>query len=176
MTTYTDTNKVQYSIRCNADNSYASFNSTTIITGGFSKCFPACDNFSACAGFTFVGSDGGMCYLKSNLPDDGYSTTAGGNYVTVALVDRNAQVVPPTDALPTESPNSSTNSKAVPIGVVVGGVVGGILILIVLALVIFFYMRRRRRRREEVDSATQRPKSSPFAALGGKYRQCPCMI
>lgn len=155
MTTYIDPNKVQYSIRCNVDNSYDSFNSTTVSTGGFGKCFPACDSFAACAGFTFVGSDSGTCYLKSNLPEDGYSSTAGSNYVTVALLNRDAQVVPPADALPTNSSNPSKDSKGAPIGAIVGGVIGGLAFLVLFALLVFFCLRRRRRRREEIKSATQ---------------------
>jgi hypothetical protein len=186
MTTYIDPNKVQYSIRCNADNSYDSFNSTIVTTGGFGKCFPACDNFAACAGFTFVGIDSGTCYLKSNLPADGYSSTAGSNYVTVALLNRDAQVDPPADALPTNSSGSSKGHKAAPIGAIVGGVIGGLALLILLALLIFFCMRRRRRRREEIKSATQsfpqsqyepQPKSdSPFAALEGELSQPVSMV
>ena len=162
MTTYIDPNKVQYSIRCNADNSYDSFNSTTVSTGGFGKCFPACDNFAACAGFTFVGLDSGTCYLKANLPEDGYSSTAGSNYVTVALLNRDAQVDPPADALPTDSSDSSKGSKGAPIGAIVGGVIGGLALLVLLALLIFFCLRRRRRRREEIKSATQSFPQVPF--------------
>ncbi|CAD0090615.1 unnamed protein product, partial [Aureobasidium vineae] len=180
MTTYIDPNKVQYSIRCNADNSYDSFNSTTVSTGGFGKCFSACDNFAACAGFTFVGTDSGICYLKSNLPADGYSSTAGSNYVTVALLDRNAQVVPPADALPTNLSDPSRGFKGIHIGAIVGGVVGGLALLILLALLVFFCLRSRRRKREERRDATQslprgpmepHPKGdSLFAALGGFYQ------
>ncbi|KAI4727677.1 hypothetical protein E4T49_04497 [Aureobasidium sp. EXF-10728] len=180
MTTYVDPNKVQYSIRCNVDNSYNSFNSTAVSTGGFGKCFSACDNFAACAGFTFVGTDSGTCYLKSNLPADGYSSTAGSNYVTVALLNRNAQVVPPADALPTNSSDPSRGSKGIPIGAIVGGVIGGLALLILLALLVFFCLRSRRRKREERREATQslprgpmepHPKGeSLFAALGGFYQ------
>ncbi|KAI4798401.1 hypothetical protein E4T44_11974 [Aureobasidium sp. EXF-8845] len=176
MTTYIDSNKVQYAIRCNADNSYASFNSTSVSIGGFGKCFPACDKFTACAGFTFVGTDSGTCYLKSSLPEDGYSSTAESSYVTVALLNRDTQVDPPADALPTNSSNSSKGAKGAPIGAIIGGVIGGLALIILLALLIFFCMRRRRRRREEIKSATQsfpqspsepQPKAdSPFAALG----------
>ncbi|KAH0290621.1 hypothetical protein KCU62_g3361, partial [Aureobasidium sp. EXF-3399] len=162
MTTYIDPNRVKYSIRCNADNTYDSFNSTTVSTGGFGECFSACDDFAACAGFTFVGTDSGTCYLKSNLPEDGYSTTAGSNYVTVALLNRDAQVDPPADALPTNSPGSSKDSRGAPIGAIVGGVVGGLALLILLALLIIFCLCRRRRRREEIKSATQ---SFPQAPL-----------
>jgi len=162
MTTYIDPNRVKYSIRCNADNSYDSFNSTTVSAGGFGKCFPACDNFAACAGFTFVGTDSGICYLKSNLPEDGYSTTAGSNYVTVALLNRDAQVDPPADALPTNSPGSSKDSRGAPIGAIVGGVIGGLALLILLALLIIFCLRRRRRRREEIKSATQSFPQTPL--------------
>ncbi|KAH0377561.1 hypothetical protein KCU92_g9168, partial [Aureobasidium melanogenum] len=180
MTTYVDPNKVQYSIRCNADNSYDSFNSTSVSTGGFGKCFPACDNLAACAGFTFVGSDSGTCYLKSDLPEDGYSSTAGSNYVTVALLNRDDQVDPPADAPPTNSSGPPPGSKGTPVGAIVGGAIGGLILLVLLALLVFYCLRRRRRiRSEEIRSATQRfppgpmeprPKSdSLFAALGGFY-------
>ncbi|KAG9941557.1 subtilisin-like protein, partial [Aureobasidium melanogenum] len=179
MTTYVDSNKVQYLIRCNADNSFDSFNSTSVSSGGFGKCFPACDNLAACAGFTFVGSDSGVCYLKSNLPVNGYSSTAGSNYVTVALLNRDDQVDPPADALPTDYSGPSPGSKGTPIGAIVGGAIGG-LVLVLLALLVFICLRRRRRiKNEEIKSATQkfpassmesRPKSdSLFAALGGFY-------
>lgn len=186
MTTYVDSDKVQYSIRCNADNSYDSFNSTLVSTGGFGKCFPACDSFAACAGFTFVGSDSGTCYFKASLPEDGYSSTAGSNYVTVALLNRDDQVDPPADALPTNSSDPSPGSNGTPIGAIVGGAIGGLGILTLLALLVSFCLRRRRRiRNEEIRSATQsfpkgpmepRPKSdSLFAALGGKSGQNACM-
>ncbi|KAI5205775.1 hypothetical protein E4T39_02922 [Aureobasidium subglaciale] len=185
-TQYIDTNRVQYSIRCNADNSYASFNSSNITTGGFSKCFPACDDFTACAGFTFVGTDSGICYFKSNLPDNGYSSTAGGNYVTVALLDRDAQVGHPANALPTNSSDISSGSNGAPIGAIIGGVIGGLALILLLALLVFFCLRRRRRQKEEIKSATQRfpqgacvpqPKSdAPFAALGGRSKRNTYMI
>lgn len=116
--------------------------------------------------------------MKSDLPDDGYSSTAGSNYVTVALLDRNAQIVPPTDALPTSFSNSSTSSKSVPTGAIVGGVIGGLALLVLLALLIFCCLRRRRKKREEINAATQRmppdslqtdaKSNSPFSAHGGK--------
>ncbi|KAH0253482.1 hypothetical protein KCU91_g18460, partial [Aureobasidium melanogenum] len=180
MTTYVDSNKVQYSIRCNADNSYDSFNSTSVSTGGFGKCFPACDNLAACVGFTFVGSDSGICYLKSDLPEDSYSSTAGSNYVTVALLNRDDQIDPTADAIPTNSSGPPPVSKSTPIGAIIGGVVGGLVVLVLLALFVFICLRRRRRiKNEEIKSATQRFPTGPmephsksdslFAALGGFY-------
>ncbi|KAK6005998.1 hypothetical protein QM012_006408 [Aureobasidium pullulans] len=178
MTTYVDSNKVQYSIRCNTDNSYDSFNATSISTGGFGKCFPACDGLAACAGFTFVGSDSGTCYLKSNLSADGYSSTAGSNYVTVALLNRDDQVDPPANALPTNSSSPSPGSRRTPVGAIVGTAIGGLILLALLALLVFLCSRRRRRKREEIRSATQSFPLGPmeshsksdslFAALGGR--------
>jgi flagellar biosynthesis/type III secretory pathway M-ring protein FliF/YscJ len=101
--------------------------------------------------------------------------------VTVALLNRDAQVDPPADSLPTNPSDSSKGVKGAPIGAIIGAVIGGLALIILLALLIFFCMRRRRRRKEEVKSATQRfpqsplepqPKAdSPFAALGGKLRR-----
>lgn len=119
--------------------------------------------------------------MKSNLPVNGYSSTAGSNYVTVALLNRDDQVDPPADALPTDYSGPSPGSKGTPIGAIVGGAIGG-LVLVLLALLVFICLRRRRRiKNEEIKSATQkfpassmesRPKSdSLFAALGGKSGQ-----
>lgn len=101
--------------------------------------------------------------------------------MTVALLNRDAQVNPPADALPTDSSDSSRGAKGTPIGAIVGGVIGGLTLLILLALLIFFCMRRKCRRRQEIKSATQsfprspyesQPKAdSPFAALGGELSQ-----
>ncbi|RMY38205.1 hypothetical protein D0866_02759 [Hortaea werneckii] len=143
-TTFSDSSKIDYKIRCNSDNTYDSFNSITVGTGGYDQCFSACSISTQCAGFTFVGVDGGTCYLKQQMPSGNYIAKNGNNYITCAKVD-------PSAAKPSPSPSdaASGGAKKSNAGAVAGGVVGGIAFLALLLVLIAWIARRRRKKLEE---------------------------
>ncbi|KAI7551101.1 hypothetical protein KC331_g2765 [Hortaea werneckii] len=143
-TTFSDSSKIDYRIRCNSDNTYDSFNSITVGTGGYDQCFSACSISTQCAGFTFVGIDGGTCYLKQQMPSGNYIAKSGNNYVSCAKVDPSAAKPspPPSDA-------ASGGAKKSNAGAVAGGVVGGIAFLALLLVLIAWIARRRRKKLEE---------------------------
>lgn len=62
--TFTDSWGITYYVKCKSDSTEDSFRAVPVYSGGFSACFGACDNVQDCKGFTFVGEDGGTCYLK----------------------------------------------------------------------------------------------------------------
>lgn len=124
---------MQYKIHCNQDNSYSSFNAVAVSNGGFTECFKFCDNSTSCAGFTFVGNDGGSCYLKEQMA--GYVATTGSNYITGAKLSKNAG-------------DEGTHHQS-PIGVIVGAAVGGTVAIILILVVIACIAKRRRRKVEE---------------------------
>ncbi|RMY50497.1 hypothetical protein D0865_06875 [Hortaea werneckii] len=143
-TTFSDSSQIDYKIRCNSDNTYDSFNSITVGTGGYDQCFSACSISTQCAGFTFVGIDGGTCYLKQQMPSGNYIAKNGNNYVSCAKVD-------PSAAKPSPSPSdaASGGAKKSNAGAVAGGVVGGIAFLALLLVLIAWIARRRRKKLEE---------------------------
>ncbi|RMZ10872.1 hypothetical protein D0864_01159 [Hortaea werneckii] len=143
-TTFSDSSQIDYKIRCNSDNTYDSFNSITVGTGGYDQCFSACSISTQCAGFTFVGIDGGTCYLKQQMPSGDYIAKNGNNYVSCAKVD-------PSAAKPSPSPNdaASGGAKKSNAGAVAGGVIGGIAFLALLLVLIAWIARRRRKKLEE---------------------------
>ncbi|KAI6814870.1 hypothetical protein KC367_g6051 [Hortaea werneckii] len=143
-TTFSDSSQIDYKIRCNSDNTYDSFNSITVGTGGYDQCFSACSISTQCAGFTFVGIDGGTCYLKQQMPNGDYIAKNGNNYVSCAKVD-------PSAAKPSPSPTdaASGGAKKSNAGAVAGGVIGGIAFLALLLVLIAWIARRRRNKLEE---------------------------
>ncbi|KAI7485497.1 hypothetical protein KC351_g3896 [Hortaea werneckii] len=143
-TTFSDSSQIDYKIRCNSDNTYDSFNSITVGTGGYDQCFSACSISTQCAGFTFVGIDGGTCYLKQQMPSGDYIAKNGNNYVSCAKVD-------PSAAKPSPSPSdaASGGAKKSNAGAVAGGVIGGIAFLALLLVLIAWIARRRRKKLEE---------------------------
>ncbi|KAI7486415.1 hypothetical protein KC351_g3367 [Hortaea werneckii] len=143
-TTFSDSSQIDYKIRCNSDNTYDSFNSITVGTGGYDQCFSACSISTQCAGFTFVGIDGGTCYLKQQMPNGDYIAKNGNNYVSCAKVD-------PSAAKPSPSPTdaASGGAKKSNAGAVAGGVKGGIAFLALLLVLIAWIARRRRNKLEE---------------------------
>ncbi|KAI6861721.1 hypothetical protein KC338_g5872 [Hortaea werneckii] len=143
-TTFSDSSQIDYKIRCNSDNTYDSFNSITVGTGGYDQCFSACSISTQCAGFTFVGIDGGTCYLKQQMPTGDYIAKNGNNYVSCAKVD-------PSAAKPSPSPSdaASGGAKKSNAGAVAGGVIGGIAFLALLLVLIAWIARRRRKKLEE---------------------------
>ncbi|KAF1346712.1 hypothetical protein BDV97DRAFT_224746 [Delphinella strobiligena] len=129
-TLYTDSNRNTYEIHCSQDNSYTSYDTVTIAAGGFSACFASCDNLTACAGFTYVGLDGGRCYLKQAMPEDLSVATAGSNYVSCSRVNSSAP-----QSTSSGSPAHSATASSMPTnhrgpgngaiaGIVVGSVIG----------------------------------------------------
>ncbi|KAI7506973.1 hypothetical protein KC347_g7238 [Hortaea werneckii] len=143
-TTFSDSSQIDYKIRCNSDNTYDSFNSIIVGTGGYDQCFSACSISTQCAGFTFVGIDGGTCYLKQQMPNGDYIAKNGNNYVSCAKVD-------PSAAKPSPSPTdaASGGAKKSNAGAVAGGVIGGIAFLALLLVLIAWIARRRRKKLEE---------------------------
>ncbi|KAK0306215.1 hypothetical protein LTR82_016513 [Friedmanniomyces endolithicus] len=144
-TMYTDSSEVQYNIRCNADNSYASSDTIQVSVGGYGECFSACSNSTACAGFTYVGLDTGSCYLKEQMPATNYAPENGTNYISCAKVNPTA-VAPSVKPTSTGSPPGAKNSNT---GAVAGGVIGGIALLLLLLLLIAVLTKRRRKKVEE---------------------------
>jgi len=144
-TMYTDSSEVQYNIRCNADNSYASSDTIQVSVGGYGECFSACSNSTACAGFTYVGLDTGSCYLKEQMPATDYAPKNGTNYISCAKVNPTA-VAPSVKPTSTGSPSGAKKSTT---GAVAGGVVGGIALLLLLLLLIAILTKRRRKKVEE---------------------------
>jgi len=142
-TTFTDSSKIDYKIHCNADNSYSSFNTIQVGTGGYGECFSSCSVTRNCAGFTFDGLDTGSCYLKASMPDSDYVAKNGSNYISCAKVNSTSAVP---NASSTASPNSAKKSSA---GAVAGGVIGGIAFLALILILIAWLARRRHQKIEE---------------------------
>ena len=170
-TTYIESNKNSYNILCSQDSNGDSVRTREVNSGGFSSCVGACDNVTSCAGFTYVGLDGGSCYLKQSLPDDGFVAKAGINYISLVRVNRvNVPLLPSSTSSPTafssassglssmatvtsSRPSSSSSSimSAVNSGpstaAIAGGVVGGVVGLVLLLLLVAFLIRSRRKQR-----------------------------
>ena len=141
---FSDVFNITYVIHCNTDNAHASDEAISVGVGGYAQCFTACSKSETCAGFTFVGLDGGICYLKNEMPKGAYVPKAGRNYVSCSKTDPSASALTPT---PTEA-GKSTDSKKAPIGAIVGGVLGGVALLAFLIFLIAFFARRKRKKIE----------------------------
>lgn len=191
-TLYTDSNHNTYEIHCSQDNSYTSYDTVTIATGGFSACFASCDNLTACAGFTYVGLDGGSCYLKQALPENLAVAKAGSNYVSCLRVNSSAPESTSSSA-PTHSAAATTMPTTHPgpgKGAIAGAVVGGVITVSLVLLLIGILTRKRRRRIIEARTSTKtgtfhEPVENPgkqevFAPYGGKEKYLPsamdCLI
>ncbi|KAF2763792.1 hypothetical protein EJ03DRAFT_386395 [Teratosphaeria nubilosa] len=146
-TTYIDSTSIAYDIHCDADNSYESYNAIVVDTGGYSQCFSACSYTGVCAGFTFVGLDNGSCYLKTDVPTDGYISMNGSNYITAEKVNSTA-------AAAMMSASASSTATATPgktnhVGAIVGGTVGGVTFIALIGLGVALLARYRRKKIEE---------------------------
>lgn len=148
-TTFTDSSKIAYKIHCNSDNTYSSFDSISVGTGGYDQCFSACSLSTKCAGFTFVGLDGGSCYLKSQMPEDSFEAKNGTNYISCSKVDPNAAAPSPSITAPASNNGGQKNNA----GAVAGGVIGGIAFLALILVLIAWLARRRRKKIEEKRAA-----------------------
>jgi hypothetical protein len=139
-TTYSDNNNIAYVVHCASDNTAPSFNSIQVSIGGYAQCFSNCSSSSDCAGFTYVGLDGGVCYLKSTMPNDTYVAKAMNNYISCSKINPNASAPQPT-ATATPAPGAKQPNK----GAIAGGVVGGIAVIGLVLFLIAFLARRRRK-------------------------------
>ncbi|EMC93143.1 hypothetical protein BAUCODRAFT_158899 [Baudoinia panamericana UAMH 10762] len=140
-TLYTDIDKIQYTVHCNADNSFQSNGNVTVGTGGYGECFSACSATSTCAGFTYVGLDSGDCYLKQQMPAASYVGKSGRNYISCSKVIATAAASAMTA--------QSSNGKKGTTGAIVGGVIGGVAILALVLVLVALFTRRRRKQLEE---------------------------
>lgn len=140
-TTFTDNTNIAYIIRCNSDNTAPAYSSVQVTIGGYAQCFSSCSSSDDCAGFTYSGEDGGVCYLKSRMPKDGYVAKAGPNYISCAKVDPSASAPRPTASTPAADESSNQPNK----GAIAGGVVGGIAIISLVLFLIAFLAHRRRK-------------------------------
>lgn len=139
-TTYSDNNNIAYIVRCNSDNSSPSYDNVQVSIGGYAQCFSTCSTSGDCAGFTYVGLDGGTCYLKAKMSNDTYLAKTGTNYVSCAKINPNASAPRPS-ASATPAPSTNGPNK----GAIAGGVVGGIAIFGLIIFLIAFLARRRRK-------------------------------
>ena len=153
-TTYSDSSKIQYHIHCNSDNTYSSDNTIAVGTGGYAECFSACSKSLTCAGFTYVGTDSGNCYLKGKMPQESYVTKAGSNYISCSKLDPNA-------APPSIGKGGSSNSHK-KVGAIVGGVVGSIAFLLLLLLLVACLSKRKRKKIEEQRATVTQVSSGPI--------------
>ncbi|KAJ9631668.1 hypothetical protein H2203_000067 [Taxawa tesnikishii (nom. ined.)] len=131
------------------DSSADSSDAVSVVSGGFSGCFAACDNDSSCAGFSFVGSDNGTCHLKSQIGD--YVSKPDDNLVLCVKTRKDAS----------ETGGGKHTSTGTIVGAVVGSVVGALLLLLIAA----FFARRRMRKSNEMKRATL--KNKPWGKLRG---------
>lgn len=139
-TTYSDNNNIAYVVRCNSDNTNPSYDNVQVSIGGYAQCFSTCSTSGDCAGFTYVGLDGGTCYLKARMSNDTYVAKSGNNYVSCAKVNPNASAPRPS-ASATPAPSANGPNK----GAIAGGVVGGIAVFGLIIFLIAFFARRRRK-------------------------------
>lgn len=142
-------NHARYKILCGMDSSADSSDAVSVVSGGFSGCFAACDNDSSCAGFSFVGSDNGTCHLKSQIGD--YVSKPDDNLVLCVKTRKDAS----------ETGGGKHTSTGTIVGAVVGSVVGALLLLLIAA----FFARRRMRKSNEMKRATL--KNKPWGKLRG---------
>ena len=139
-TTYSDNNNIAYVVRCSSDNSSPSYDNVQVSIGGYAQCFSTCSTSGDCAGFTYVGLDGGTCYLKAKMSNDTYVPKSGNNYVSCAKTNLSASAPRPSVSA-TPAPSSKQSNK----GAIAGGVVGGILVISLILFLIAFLSRRRRK-------------------------------
>ncbi|KAF2481129.1 hypothetical protein BDY17DRAFT_183160 [Neohortaea acidophila] len=153
-TVFRDASQIEYTIHCGTDNTATSNGKVSIVTGGYGSCFSACSSTAGCAGFTFVGSDSGNCYLKATLPKSDFVENSGSTYVTCNKVHPDA-FAPPAAPSNTTTPNPPTasatpsSSKKAPIGAIVGGVIGGVLLIGLILIIIALLAKRKRKQIEQ---------------------------
>ncbi|KAH9825656.1 hypothetical protein Tdes44962_MAKER00586 [Teratosphaeria destructans] len=166
-TTYVDSTSIAYDIHCDADNSYESYNTIVVDTGGYSQCFSVCSYTGVCAGFTFVGMDNGSCYLKTDVPTNEYISMNGSNYITAAKVNSTAMAAmtgASASASATATPGKSTH-----VGAIVGGTVGGVAFIALIGLGVALLARYRRKKIEEKHGTITTFMTPPPQHYGDSY-------
>jgi hypothetical protein len=155
-TRYTDVNNLGYTVRCNYDSTATSYTAVQISTGGYAQCFSSCSASGDCGGFTYVGLNDGICYLKSRMLRRQYVAKEGNNYISCNKIDRLASATnSSSSATDTESsatetstppPAAAASAKKASVGAIAGGVVGGIAVLALMLFLIAVIARRRKRK------------------------------
>ncbi|KAF2209728.1 hypothetical protein CERZMDRAFT_86697 [Cercospora zeae-maydis SCOH1-5] len=138
---FTDSAGIPYLIKCSTTNSGAAYELIKVDRGGYGQCFSSCSYRADCVGFSFVGNDSGICYLRNVQSSGEESTALVASYVTCYKVDP--------AAVASGEPESGSRSGGTNIGAIAGGVVGGIAGLALLLLLIAFLTRRYRRKVDE---------------------------
>lgn len=142
LSNFTDDLGIVYLIKCSTTNSGSAFETARVEAGGYGQCFSSCSQKADCVGFSFIGNDSGLCYLRNTQATDFDDTALVSTYVTAYKLNPDA-VASPT---PTGTASSSGNSN---VGAIAGGVVGGVAALALLLFLIAFFARRKRRQIEE---------------------------
>ena len=137
-THYTNSTKVEYIVQCGIENTFISYNALWTGTGGYGECFSACSKTNECAGFTFVGSVSGNCYMKSQMPENLYVTHDDDKYITCTKAKSPHN---------TGTGGSSTTPKKA--GIIAGAVIGGLIFLGLLLFLIAFCAKRYRKKVEQ---------------------------
>ncbi|PPJ56205.1 hypothetical protein CBER1_09392 [Cercospora berteroae] len=138
---FTDSAGIPYLIKCSTTNAGAAYELVKVDRGGYGQCFSSCSYRADCVGFSFVGNDSGICYLRNEQSSGEESTALVASYVTCYKVDP--------AAVASGEPKSDSSSGGTNIGAIAGGVVGGIAGLALLLLLIAFLTRRYRRKVDE---------------------------
>ncbi|KAM3418292.1 hypothetical protein BST61_g4292 [Cercospora zeina] len=138
---FTDSAGIPYLIKCSTTNSGAAYELVKIDRGGYGQCFSSCSFRADCVGFSFVGNDSGICYLRNVQSSGEEGTALVASYVTCYKVDP--------AAVASGEPDSGSNSGGTNAGAIAGGVVGGIAGLALLLLLIAFLTRRYRQKVDE---------------------------
>ena len=141
-THYTDSTKVKYEILCGMENTFPSYNAIWFEDNGYSKCFSACSGEEKCAGFTFVGTEHGNCYQKTQMPNNTYVLHDGNTYISGTKVNSPHN---------TGTGQTSSPKKA---GIIAGSVIGTIILLCLLVFLIICCAKRRRKKIDERRAAT----------------------
>jgi hypothetical protein len=161
-TRYSDTTNIAYTVRCNYDSTATSYNTVQVSTGGYAQCFSSCSESGDCGGFTYVGLNDGICYLKSRMLRRQYVAKEGNNYISCNKIDYQASATNSTSsATGSETPTSTPTTTATPaasakkpnVGAIAGGAISGIAIL-ALMLFLIAYLARRHRKQVESKRAT----------------------
>lgn len=101
-----------YVVQCSTDNSQGAYSIVGVSSGGFSKCFSACEASSMCAGWTYSGTDSGNCYLKDY---EGTAVPAGNTIVSAFIVGGRPDTGSSSSAVSvaaTSSSGASTSSQS----------------------------------------------------------------
>ena len=146
-THFTDSNKIDYAIYCNMENTQLTYKTITVDNGGYGQCFFACSETHSCGGFTYIGQDSGTCFLKNEMSNSTYTTKDSNKYVSCAKLD-------PTAAIDMNKPKK--------IGIIAGAVTGGLILLALLCFLVAFCAKRHGKKVEERRATITHVISSPI--------------